>query len=231
MSFVSAVDTALSPRPASDHHRPVRFRDRKDAGRQLAERLESVRGPDVVVLGLPRGGVPVAAEVARALGAPLDVIVVRKIGVPGQRELAMGALGEGGVRVVDERVLRLAHVPPEAFAQAGRREADDLDASVRRFRGGRPPLPLTGRVAVIVDDGIATGSTARAACSVARALGAARVVLAAPVCARESARALADDADELVCLHSPRNFGAVGQFYDDFSPTEDDEVLALLEGC
>ena len=207
----------------------MRFRDRKDAGRQLAGRLESVRGPDVVVLGLPRGGVPVAAEVARALGAPLDVIVVRKIGVPGQPELAMGALGEGGVRVVDERVVRLAHVPPEAFAQAGRREADDLDACVQRFRGGRPPLPLTGRVAVIVDDGIATGSTARAACSVARALGAGRVVLAAPVCARESARALAADADEVVCLHSPRHYGAVGQFYDDFRPTPDSEVVELLE--
>jgi putative phosphoribosyl transferase len=221
-------DADLSHRPASDHHRPVRFRDRQDAGRRLADRLESMRGADVVVLGLPRGGVPVAAEVARALDAPLDVIVVRKIGVPGQRELAMGALGEGGVRVVDERVVRLAHVPPEAFAEAGRRESDDLDASVRRFRGGRPPLPLAGRVAVIVDDGIATGSTARAACSVARALGAARVVMAAPVCARESARMLASEADEVVCLHSPRNFGAVGQFYDDFRPTPDSEVVELL---
>jgi putative phosphoribosyl transferase len=206
----------------------VRFRDRKDAGRRLAERLGSVGGPDVVVLGLPRGGVPVAAEVARALGAPLDVIVVRKIGVPGQRELAMGALGEGGVRVVDERVLRVAHVPPEEFARAGRREREELDECVQRFRGGRPPLPLTGRVALIVDDGIATGSTARAACSVARALGAARVVLAAPVCARESARSLAADADELVCLQSPRHFSAVGQFYDDFRPTPDDEVIELL---
>jgi putative phosphoribosyl transferase len=207
----------------------VRFRDRRDAGRQLAQRLESVRGPDVVVLGLPRGGVPVAAEVATALGAPLDVLVVRKVGVPGHRELAMGAVGEGGVRVADERVLRLAHVLPEEFAQAARRERDALEGSVQRFRAGRPPLALTGRVAVIVDDGIATGSTARAACSVARALGAARVVLAAPVCARESAQDLGSDVDELVCLHSPRHFGSVGQFYDDFRATGDDEVLALLE--
>jgi putative phosphoribosyl transferase len=206
----------------------VRFRDRQDAGRQLAERLGPVGGPDVVVLGLPRGGVPVAAEVARALGAPLDVIVVRKLGVPGQRELAMGAIGEGGVRIVDERVVRMAHVAPEELALAGQRELEELDRCVLRFRGGRDAVPLAGRVAVVVDDGIATGSTARAACTVARALGASRVVLAAPVCARESARSLASDVDQLICLHSPRHFVAVGQFYDDFRPTEDDEVLKLL---
>ena len=141
----------------------------------------------------------------------------------------MGAVGEGGVEVVDERVLGMAHVAVEEFARAGRRERQTVDECVRRFRGGRPPLRLTGRLAVLVDDGIATGSTARAACSVARALGAARVVLAAPVCARESARNLASDADEMVCLHSPRHFGAVGQFYDDFRPTTDDEVIELLE--
>jgi putative phosphoribosyl transferase len=223
------MDRHLSHRRSGDDHRLVRFRDRKDAGRQLAQLLESVRGPDVVVLGLPRGGVPVAAEVATALGAPLDVIVVRKVGVPGHRELAMGAVGEAGVQVIDERVLRTAHVPPAEFARAGRRAGDEVVDCVRRFRAGRPPLVLTGRVAVIVDDGIATGSTARAACSVARALGAARVVLAAPVCARESARILTADVDELVCLHSPRHFGAVGQFYDDFRATEDGEVLELLE--
>jgi putative phosphoribosyl transferase len=229
VSFVASVSRHLSHRRSGDEHRPVRFRDRRDAGRQLAQLLEPMRGPDVVVLGLPRGGVPVAAEVATALGAPLDVIVVRKVGVPGHRELAMGAVGEGGVGVADERVLGLAHVPREEFARAGQRERDDLAESVQRFRGGRPPLALTGRVAVIVDDGIATGSTARAACSVARALGAARVVLAAPVCARESAQSLASDVDELVCLQSPRNFHAVGQFYDDFRATEDGEVLELLE--
>lgn len=218
----------LSRRPPEDDDPRVRFRDRRDAGQQLAESLQSLRGRDVVVLGLPRGGVPVAAEVARALGAPLDVLVVRKVGVPGRRELAMGAVGEGGVQVVDHRVLELAHVPPEDFERAGRRERDEVDRCVRRFRGGRSPRALAGRVAVLVDDGIATGSTARAACAVARAMGAARVVLAAPVCARESARALAAVADEVVCLHCPLQFGAVGQFYDDFSATQDNEVLALL---
>jgi putative phosphoribosyl transferase len=156
------------------------------------------------------------------------VIVVRKLGVPGQRELAMGAIGEGGVRIVDERVVRMAHVAPEELALAGQRELEELDRCVLRFRGGRDAVPLAGRVAVVVDDGIATGSTARAACTVARALGASRVVLAAPVCARESARSLASDVDQLICLHSPRHFVAVGQFYDDFRPTEDDEVLELL---
>jgi putative phosphoribosyl transferase len=207
----------------------VRFRDRKEAGRLLAERLETLRGQDVVVLGLPRGGVPVGAEVAHALGVPLDVIVVRKVGVPFQHELAMGAVGEGGVLVVNERVVRLAHVGPEELERAERRERAELESRVQRFRGDRPAVPLDGRTAVIVDDGIATGSTARAACAVARALGAARIVLAAPVCARESARVLASDADEVVCLETPRDFGAVGQFYVDFRPTEDGEVADLLE--
>ena len=207
----------------------MRFRDRKEAGRLLAERLNPLRGQDVVVLGLPRGGVPVAAEVARALGAPLDVIVVRKVGVPFQHELAMGAVGEGGVLVVNERVVRLAHVGQEELERAERRERAELERRVQRFRGARPRIPLEGRTAVIVDDGIATGSTARAACAVARAQGAARIVLAAPVCARESARVLASDADELVFLETPRDFHAVGQFYVDFRPTEDGEVADLLE--
>jgi len=207
----------------------VRFRDRKDAGRRLAGRLESLRGPDVVVLGLPRGGVPVAAEVAAGLGAPLDVIVVRKVGAPGRRELAMGAVGEGDVEVVDERVLGMAQVTRAEFTRAARGQREEVAMCVQRFRAGRPPRPLTGRVAVLVDDGIATGSTARAACAVARTMGAARVVLAAPVCARESARILAEVADEVVCLYSPRHFSAVGQFYDDFGQTPDEEVLELLE--
>ena len=143
---------------------PVRFRDRKEAGRLLAERLETLRGQDVVVLGLPRGGVPVGAEVARALGVPLDVIVVRKVGVPFQHELAMGAVGEGGVLVVNERVVRLAHVGPDELERAEQRERAELESRVQRFRGERPRVPLEGRTAVVVDDGIATGSTARAAC-------------------------------------------------------------------
>jgi len=208
---------------------PVLFRDRREAGRLLADRLENLRGQDVVVLGLPRGGVPVAAEVARALCAPLDVVVVRKLGVPDRPELAMGAVGEGGVLVVDERIVDLCGVPAEVLAETVHRERLELDDRVRRFRGGRPPLPLAGRVAVLVDDGIATGSTARAAAAVTRALGAARVVLAAPVCPRAAARQLAADVDELVCLATPRDFHAVGQYYADFRATRDEEVLELLD--
>jgi putative phosphoribosyl transferase len=207
----------------------VRFRDRREAGRLLAQRLESLRGQDVVVLGLPRGGVPVAAEAARVLGAPLDIIVVRKVGVPTQRELAMAAVGEGGVVVVNERVVGLAQVGPAELERAEQRERAELELRVARFRGSRRGVPLTRRTVVIVDDGIATGSTALAACAVARALGAARVVLAAPVCARAAARRLAEDVDELVCLETPRDFRAVGQFYRDFRPTEDAEVIELLE--
>ena len=206
----------------------MRFDDRRDAGRRLAERLEEFRGQDVVVLGLPRGGVPVAAEIARALDAPLDVVVVRKVGVPYRPELAMGAVGEGGVRVVDRRVLALTGVSPAALAEAQQRESAEIEARVRRFRGNRPRVPLSGRTALVVDDGIATGSTARAACAVVRALGAARIVLTAPVCAGSSLRQLAADADELIFLQTPRDFAAVGQFYADFRPTGDDEVVELL---
>ncbi|MGY1688580.1 phosphoribosyltransferase family protein [Geodermatophilus sp. SYSU D01105] len=207
------------------------FLDRRDAGRRLARLLAPLRGSDVVVLGLPRGGVPVAAEVARALGASLDVVVVRKLGVPVQPELAMGAVGEGGVTVVDARVLALAGVGPADLARVEERERAELDRRARAFRGDRPRVPLAGRTAVVVDDGIATGSTARAACAVVRAQGAARVVLAAPVCARDGAGALAAEVDELVCLETPRRFAAVGQFYDDFRPTEDAEVVQLLTAC
>ncbi|MGY1706172.1 phosphoribosyltransferase family protein [Geodermatophilus sp. SYSU D00697] len=207
------------------------FLDRRDAGRRLARLLAPLRGSDVVVLGLPRGGVPVAAEVARALGAPLDVVVVRKLGVPVQPELAMGAVGEGDVTVVDARVLALTGVGPADLARVEERERAEVDRRARAFRGGRPPVPLAGRTAVVVDDGIATGSTARAACAVVRAQGAARVVLAAPVCARDGARALEAEVDELVCLETPRRFAAVGQFYDDFGPTEDAEVVELLTAC
>lgn len=206
----------------------MRFRDRTEAGQLLAPRLEHLRGQDLVVLGLPRGGVPVAAELARALGAPLDVIVVRKVGVPFQRELAMAAVGEGGVLVVNERVVRLTGVTQGQLAEAEERERAELDSRVQRFRAGRPHVPLDGRVAVLVDDGIATGSTARAAAAVARALGAARVVLSAPVCARETARRLEHDVDELACLQMPRSFVAVGRYYADFRPTQDDEVVELL---
>ena len=200
-----------------------------DAGRRLAVRLRHLRGENVVLLGLPRGGVPVAAEVARVLDAPLDVIVARKLGVPFHPELAMGAVGEGGALVVNERVVRQAHVSEAEFAAAERRERAEVEQRALQFRGDRPRLALDGRTAVVVDDGIATGSTARVACQVARAHGAARVVLAAPVCAPDTARALREEVDELVCLETPRWFSAVGQYYIDFRPTSDGEVTALLQ--
>lgn len=204
------------------------FADRTDAGRRLAARLAPYRAADPVVLGLPRGGVPVAYEVAVALGAPLDVILVRKLGVPTQPELAMGALGEGGVRVLDPHIVALAGVSEAELAAVEARERTELERRARRFRGGRPPSPLEGRTVLIVDDGIATGSTARAACRVARAHGARRVVLAVPVAPAGVEQRFRGDADEVVCLETPASFAAVGQFYVDFSPTSDEEVGKLL---
>jgi putative phosphoribosyl transferase len=205
------------------------FADRADAGRQLAARLEHLRGEPVVVLGLPRGGVPVALEVAQALGAPLDVIVVRKLGVPFQPELGMGAVGEEGVRVLNREVIRAARVPADEVAAVQAREQAQVEARATRYRVHRAREPLAGRVAVVVDDGIATGSTARAACQVARAHGAARVVLAVPVAPRGWQARIAGAADELVCVDTPRDFFAIGQFYADFSQTTDDEVIACLQ--
>lgn len=204
------------------------FIDRVDAGRRLAGRLQHLRGEDIVVLGLPRGGVPVAFEVARALGAPLDVIVVRKLGVPFQPELAMGAVGEGDVLVMNESVVRMVHVSEAELAEIERRARTELDRRAARFRRDRPRLPLTGRTAVLVDDGIATGATARAACQVAKAQGAARVVLAVPVCSPDTADRLRKEVDELVCLETPEWFFGVGQFYASFRQVPDEEVVDLL---
>ncbi|MGP8060426.1 MAG: phosphoribosyltransferase family protein [Acidimicrobiales bacterium] len=205
------------------------FSDRQDAGRQLAAALVHLKADDVVVVGLPRGGVPVAYEVALALDAPLDVLVVRKLGVPFQPELAMGALGEGGVLVVDDEVMAEAGISEAEFAAVERRERAELEDRVRRLRRGRPLVPLTGRTVVVVDDGIATGSTARAACLVARAHGAKRVVLATPVAARQSIERLASHVDEFVCVEVPERAYAVGQWYRDFAQTTDEEVLADLD--
>ncbi|WP_406176219.1 phosphoribosyltransferase family protein [Streptomyces sp. NBC_00996] len=205
------------------------FVDRRDAGRQLAARLKHLKGSDVVVLGLPRGGVPVAAEVAQTLGAPLDVCLVRKLGVPFQPELGMGAIGEGDVRVINDEVVRTARVTLDELAEVEAREREVLESRARRYRGGREPLGLEGRMVLVVDDGVATGSTARAACRIARARGAARIVLAVPVAPHDWTARLGADADELVCLHTPGNFYAIGQFYADFSQTDDDEVIACLE--
>ena len=206
----------------------MQFADRTEAGRQLAKRLVHLRGEPVVVLGLPRGGVPVAAEVARAIGAPLDVIVVRKLGVPFQPELAMGAVGEEGARVIDAEVVHLARVSADELSVIEARERSEVDRRARSYRAGRNRVPLAGRIAVIVDDGIATGATARAACQVARALGAARVVLATPVAPPDWQYRIGSDADDLVSVATPTPFFAIGEFYDDFSQTSDDAVVACL---
>jgi len=205
------------------------FRDRIEAGQRLAEHLLHLKDQDVVVLGLPRGGVPVAHQVALALDAPLDVIVVRKLGVPYQPELAMGAIGEEGVRIIDSDLVAMAGVSEEELAAVEMRERAELDRRAWLFRGGRPRASLEGRVAVIVDDGIATGSTARAAAQVARVLGAARVIVATPVAPREVRARLGRDADELIVVEMPDPFYAIGQFYLDFSQTADAEVISILE--
>ncbi len=207
------------------------FRDRADAGEQLAEQLLHLRGQPVVVLGLPRGGVPVAAQVARVLGAPLDVIVVRKLGVPFQPELGMGAVGEDGVLVIDPEIVRQSGVSSDDLAAIEARERAEVEQRVDRYRGARQRVPLSGQIAVIIDDGIATGSTARAACQVARALGAARIVLAVPVASHGWEERIGHDADEMVCAATPSPFFAIGQFYDDFSQTSDAEVERCLSAA
>lgn len=204
------------------------FVDRRDGGRQLALALLELHEFNCVILGLSRGGVPVAFEVARTLCAPLDVMVVRKLGVPYQSELAMGAVGEGGVLVVNDSVVRAAGVARKDLLGVAARERKQVELQVRRFRSDRPKVPLQGRHALIVDDGVATGVTAVLACQVARAQGASRVTLAVPVCAQDSAARLRRSADEVVCLEQPAPFYSVGQWYADFTQTSDDEVLDLL---
>lgn len=204
------------------------FADRADAGRQLAAALERFRSAHAVVLGLPRGGVPVARQVADTLGAPLDVVVVRKLGAPSHPELAMGAIGEGDVRVVNHDVVRTVGASPDEFDAVESSERAELERRASRFRGGRSRLDLNGRTAIVIDDGIATGATARAACQVVRVQGAMRIVLATPVAPPDVEQRLADVADEFVCLDRPRSFAAVGQFYTVFDQTTDDEVIAAL---
>lgn len=205
------------------------FTDRTDAGQRLAEALKHLAGEKPVVLGLPRGGVPVAAAVATALGAPLDVIVVRKLGVPYHRELAFGAIGEGGVRVINDDVVRRGGLNPADIATVERAEQAALVRQAEQFRDDRPRLPLEGRTAIVIDDGIATGATASAACQVVRAQGAARVVLAVPVAPADTVAWLRTQVDEVVCLSTPVLFSAVGEWYRDFSQTSDEEVLSLLK--
>jgi putative phosphoribosyl transferase len=205
------------------------FRDRREAGRLLAAALDGWRDQQPIVLGLPRGGVPVAAEVARALDAPLDVILVRKLGVPRHTELAMGAIGEDGVRVLNPDVIASVRASEQSIDEVEQHEREELASRAQRYRAGRERVDLTDRTVVVVDDGIATGSTARAAIAVARAHGARTVVLAVPVAPPRTCRELATVADEVVCLERPEGFMAVGQFYEDFSQTTDDEVIATLD--
>jgi len=199
------------------------------AGRVLAGALGHLAGrDDVVVLALPRGGVPVAWEVARQLGAPLDVLLVRKLGVPGHAELAMGAIAAGGVRVLNPSVIEPLHIPPDDVERVAAREGVELARREQAYRPGRPPLDVAGRVVVVVDDGLATGSTMRAAVAAVRAMAPARVVVAVPVGSRETCRDLAAEADEVVCVRIPAGFRAVGEWYEDFSETTDDDIRALL---
>jgi predicted phosphoribosyltransferase len=205
------------------------FKGRREAGAALAQSLTHYENRnDVVVLALPRGGVPVAYEVARALQAPLDVFIVRKLGVPGHRELAMGAIASGGVRVLNERVVTSLGIPDWAIEEAARAESGELERRERAYRDGRRALELGGCVVLLVDDGLATGSTMMAAVEAVRSRAPARVVVAVPVGAPETCEALARMADEVICASQPESFAAVGQCYLDFEQTSDEEVRELL---
>jgi putative phosphoribosyl transferase len=207
----------------------MRFADRVDAGRLLATRLASYAGrDDVVVLGLPRGGVPVAAEVARALAAPLDVLLVRKLGAPGQPELAIGAIAEDGVTLVNADVLRSLGLDHDAIDRAVLAERPELERRLGVYRGDRPAVELADRTVIIVDDGLATGASMEAACRAVAARGAARRVVAVPVAAAEACARLRGVADEVVAVTTPSPFWAVGAWYEDFEQTTDEEVVALL---
>jgi putative phosphoribosyl transferase len=206
------------------------FVDRTDAGRRLAARLTAYADrSDVVVLGLPRGGVPVAYEVARALHAPLDVFVVRKLGVPGHEELAMGAIATGGVRVLNDNVVGMLNIPDSIIDGVARKEGIELERRERAYRGDRPPTPVKGRTVILIDDGLATGSTMRAALAALRRQGPAKVVVAVPIGAVETCAAFESEAEETICAETPEPFYAVGAWYRDFSETTDEEVHDLLE--
>lgn len=206
------------------------FADRADAGRQLAAALTHLRDCDPVVVGLPRGGVIVAAEVAAALDAPLDVVIVRKLGAPGQPELGLGAIAEGGVLLLNKRLMRQVGVSKERLQSTIDAATDEVNRRIELYRGTADPVPIEGRTVILVDDGLATGSTARAAIGALQHLGAAAIVLAVPVGAPSTVGELEEMVDEVVCLSAPRMLMSVGQYYDDFTQTADAEVVQLLAG-
>jgi putative phosphoribosyl transferase len=205
------------------------FEDRREAGRRLAEKLSRFKDERPVVFALPRGGVPVGYEISRALEAPLDVFVSRKLGAPGQPEFGIGAVAAGGVRVLNEDVLSRLGIPDDYVEQITARETAEVERRLRYFRGERPEPDVGGRTAILVDDGLATGVTARAAVEALRSSGPQRLILAAPVCAAQTAQLLGPEVDELVCLESPSDLGAIGFWYKNFEQTSDEEVVELLE--
>ena len=209
-----------------------RFRNRTEAGQFLATKLAAYAGrPEVLVLALPRGGVPVGFEVARALDAPLDVFLVRKLGVPGHEELAMGAIASGGVRVLNQEVVEMLHIPEGVIAAVADEEQRELERRERAYRGDRPVPSVRGRTVILVDDGLATGSSMRAAATALRQRGPARIVVAVPTAAPETCNEFKTEVDEIVCAITPDPFYAVGLWYEDFSQTTDQEVRDLLEGA
>jgi putative phosphoribosyl transferase len=206
------------------------FHDRVQAGQVLSQKLKAYADrPEVIVLALPRGGVPVAREVARVLHAPLDVFLVRKLGTPGQEELAMGAIASGGIRVLNEEVIRALRVSQRVIDSVTARELRELARRERLYREGRPELDVTDSVVILVDDGLATGSTMRAAVRALRQAKAKRIVVAVPVAAAPTCRDIHQEVDELICLHTPEPFYSVGFWYEDFSQTSDEEIREMLE--
>jgi len=206
------------------------FRDRIEAGQLLAKSLNKYAGrTDVVVLALPRGGLPVAAEVARVLHAPLDVFLVRKLGVPGHEELAMGAIASGGIRVLNDDVVRYQRISEAAIEAVAQEEQRELQRRERLYRGDRPVTDVHGKIVILIDDGLATGATMRAAVKALRGQDPARIVVAVPVGSRETCGEFEEEADETVCARTPEPFYAVGAWYEDFSPTTDDEVREILQ--
>lgn len=207
----------------------MRFMNRSHAGRKLARRLDHLREESTVVLGLPRGGIPVGFEVARRLSAPLEVLLVRKLGAPFQPELAIGALGEGGIQIIDQDRAKRLRIGADHIERLVDQETKEMTRQAEVFRRGRPAVDLSGKTAVIVDDGVATGSTALAACAIARRLGADRVVMAAPVAPCEAPAIFSEAADEFVAVATPLRFSAIGHFYVDFRATPDHQVIEMLE--